>query len=92
MITLRLGLMKLLEKKLFNLPSEHVPAVIGEVLKAEYILVWAHHDSDNVRELAIRVGFFLCVIIVDLFDCLSKFFRGSSKIPLLYLGFCTPVS
>ena len=63
MITLRLGLMKLLEKKLFNLPSEHVPAVIGEVLKAEYILVWAHHDSDNVRELAIRVSFFFCVII-----------------------------
>ena len=47
--------MKLLEKKLFNLPSEHVPAVIGEVLKAEYMLVWAYHDSDDVREFAIRV-------------------------------------
>ncbi|XP_022782202.1 lysosomal-trafficking regulator-like isoform X2 [Stylophora pistillata] len=57
MIKLRLGLMKLLEKKLFNLPSEHVPAVIGEVLKAEYILVWAYHDSDDVRELAIRILF-----------------------------------
>ena len=55
MIKLRLGLMKLLEKKLFNLPSEHVPAVIGEVLKAEYMLVWAYHDSDDVREFAIRV-------------------------------------
>ena len=55
MIKLRLGLMKLLEKKLFNLPSEHVPAVIGEVLKAEYMLIWAYHDSDDVRELAIRV-------------------------------------
>lgn len=49
--------MKLLEKKLFNLPSEHVPAVIGEVLKAEYILVWAYHDSNDVRELAIRILF-----------------------------------
>ena len=57
MIKLRLGLMKLLEKKLFNLPSEHVPAVIGEVLKAEYMLVWAYHDSDNVREFAIRVRY-----------------------------------
>lgn len=47
--------MKLLEMKLFNLPSEHVPAVIGEVLKAEYMLVWAYHDADNVREFAIRV-------------------------------------
>ena len=55
MIKLRLGLMKLLENKLFNLPSEHVPAVIGEVLKAEYMLVWAYHDSDDVREFAIRV-------------------------------------
>jgi len=55
MIKLRLGLMKLLEMKLFNLPSEHVPAVIGEVLKAEYMLVWAYHDADNVREFAIRV-------------------------------------
>lgn len=55
MIKLRLGLMKLLEKKLFNLPSEHVPAVIGEVLKAEYMLIWAYHHSDDVRELAIRV-------------------------------------
>ena len=50
--------MKLLETKLFNLPSEHVPAVIGEVLKAEYMLVWAYHDSDDVRELAVRVRFF----------------------------------
>ena len=57
MIKLRLGLMKLLETKLFNLPSEHVPAVIGEVLKAEYMLVWAYHDSDDVRELAVRVSF-----------------------------------
>ena len=56
MIKLRLGLMKLLEMKLFNLPSEHVPAVIGEVLKAEYMLVWAYHDADNVREFAIRVS------------------------------------
>ena len=48
--------MKLLEMKLFNLPSEHVPAVIGEVLKAEYMLVWAYHDADNVREFAIRVS------------------------------------
>ena len=55
MIKLRLGLMKLLEMKLFNLPTEHVPAVIGEVLKAEYMLVWAYHDSDDVRELAIKV-------------------------------------
>lgn len=50
--------MKLLEMKLFNLPSEHVPAVIGEVLKAEYMLVWAYHDADNVREFAIRVSRF----------------------------------
>ncbi|KAL9952715.1 hypothetical protein ACROYT_G040007 [Oculina patagonica] len=57
MIKLRLGLMKLLEMKLFNLPSEHVPAVIGEVLKAEYMLVWAYHDADNVREFAIRILF-----------------------------------
>ena len=47
--------MKLLEKQLFKLPSEHVPVVIGEVLKAEYMLIWAYHDSDDVRELAIRV-------------------------------------
>lgn len=58
MLKLRLGLMKLLEMKLFNLPSEHVPAVIGEVLKAEYMLVWAYHDADNVREFAIRVSHF----------------------------------
>lgn len=57
MLKLRLGLMKLLEMKLFNLPSEHVPAVIGEVLKAEYMLVWAYHDADNVREFAIRILF-----------------------------------
>lgn len=55
MIKLRLGLMKLLEMKLFNLPTEHVPAVIGEVLKAEYMLVWAYHDSDDVRVFAIKV-------------------------------------
>lgn len=55
MIKLRLGLMKLLEMKLFNLSTEHVPAVIGEVLKAEYMLVWAYHDSDDVREFAIKV-------------------------------------
>lgn len=56
MIKLRLGLMKLLEMKLFNLPPEHVPAVIGEVLKAEYMLVWAYHDSNDVREFSIRVS------------------------------------
>jgi len=56
MIKLRLGLMKLLENKLFNLPSEHVPAVIGEVLKAEFMLVWAYHDSEDVREFAVRVS------------------------------------
>ena len=71
--------MKLLEKKLFNLPSEHVPAVIGEVLKAEYILVWAYHDSDDVRELAIRVNFSFFnfgpfqIVLLNLIKDLPKF-------------------
>ena len=52
---MRLGLLKLLENVLFSLPADHVPAVIGEVLKAEYLLVWAFHDSVTVRELAVKV-------------------------------------
>ena len=53
---LRLGLLKLLQKVLFKLQEELVPAVIGEILKAEYLLVWASHDSSEVRELAVQVS------------------------------------
>lgn len=55
MSKMRLGLLKLLESVLFSLPADHVPAVIGEVLKAEYLLVWAFHETDAVRELAVKV-------------------------------------
>lgn len=52
---MRLGLLKLLQKVLLNLQAEQVPAVIGGVLKAEYLLVWVSHQSDSVRELVIKV-------------------------------------
>lgn len=53
---MRLGLLKLLQKVLLNLQAEQVPAVIGGVLKAEYLLVWASHQSGSVRELVIKVS------------------------------------
>ncbi|XP_048586036.1 lysosomal-trafficking regulator isoform X2 [Nematostella vectensis] len=60
MAKMRLGLLKLLQKVLFNLQPEQVPAVIGGVLKAEYLLVWVSHDCENIRELVIKI---LCLYL-----------------------------
>lgn len=60
---MRLGLLKLLQKVLLNLQAEQVPAVIGGVLKVEYLLVWVSHQSVAVRELVIKVLFYSIPIL-----------------------------